>query len=74
MCGSLSHHIPIIPLFLEIGESAHNNYCLQVEEERKKEDGKKKTGATIGRFRFRKKELKKETEQLKSRQGYFLLP
>ena len=74
MCGSLSHHVPIIPLFLKFGESAHNNYCLQVEEERKKEDGKKKTGATIERFRFRKKEVKKETEQLKSRQCYFLLP
>ena len=36
--GSLLHHIPIAASFVKLGQSAHKNYSLQVEVERKKED------------------------------------
>ena len=53
----LPHHVPITSSFIKLGQSAHKNYCLQVDEEKKKE-AEKKTGSNkrkTKKSKFRKK-------------------
>ena len=56
--GSLLHHVPITPSFLKLDQSAHKNYHLRVEEERKKETEKRRPQKVEygEKNKFRKKE------------------
>ena len=75
--GSLPHHVPVTPLFIKLGQSAHRNYRLQVEKEREKEAEKRRQEQQVEdekkQIQEEKKELKKDTDQVKRRQVYFLI-
>ena len=61
--GSLPHHVPINSSFVKLGQSAHKNYRLRVEEERKKEAEKRRQEQQVGdkksKFRGKKEETRK---------------
>ena len=57
--GGLPHHVPITSSFIKLGQSAHKNYRLHVDEEKKKEAEKKNKNGSNKRktkkSKFRKK-------------------
>ena len=76
MFGGLPQHVPIISSFIKLDQLAHKNYRLQVDEEKKKEVDKRKQQQQEEdekkKIQEKKKKLEKETDQVKSRQVYFL--
>ena len=46
--GSLSQRVPITPLFIKLGGSAHKNYHLRGKDEWKKEAEKRRQEQQVG--------------------------
>ena len=73
--GGLPHHVPITSSFIKLGQSAQKNYCESMKERKRKlrkESRSNKRKMKKRKLKKKKMKLEKETDQVKSRQVYFL--